>query len=497
MNKLWQQYQNITGNELEINLFFSQLCQQIITPFSRKQEIDLTAIDLLTRVGLEGKMGDQQAALQALYGQLILPLCDDFSTPASQLVDKILAHITNFFRHHPLGKLTDTLLRSYDLATIPDLLARQRQTRRIRAIPAPEQIKKAIILSRITIGADVTLVSPIIQRLQHTMPQATLILAGPKHLAQIFHDQGVIGPCEYARYSPLAQRLAYWPTLLRHIQQQTAGLDSNQFIILDPDSRLSQLGLLPLGPANSTYTLHSRLDQTQPRRLTDICNDWLNQLLPHSPTFAPRFWIAPTQIAQAHSFYKQFNHNTFKIVINFGVGGDDHKRLGDEFEQQLVHQLLALENTLVLLDSGVTPAEDAKANRLRLALADTWPTAKGQEADLTTIPIQRGLLQYRGPIGSLAALIQEADLFIGYDSCCQHLATATKTPAIICFAGAANNRFFARWQPLNQHGATHTIFIDEHLRQQPQQIIITILEIIAAQRHENSKTQHTAPRGQS
>lgn len=92
-----------------------------------------------------------------------------------------------------------------------------------------------------------------------------------------------------------------------------------------------------------------------------------------------------------------------------------------------------------------------------------YNTAELSERQLTKaqISFQHGLLRFTGKIDSTAGLIDSSDLFIGYDSCGQHVATATETPAIICFAGAANKRFLERWQPGNHHGKTTTYVIDQ------------------------------------
>ncbi|MDA3786621.1 MAG: hypothetical protein PF568_07050, partial [Deltaproteobacteria bacterium] len=84
-----------------------------------------------------------------------------------------------------------------------------------------------------------------------------------------------------------------------------------------------------------------------------------------------------------------------------------------------------------------------------------------QELAEAEIAVTHGLLRFSGRIDAMAGLISNSDLFIGYDSCGQHVATATKTPAIICFTGAANKRFLARWQPGNHHGKTTTFIIDQ------------------------------------
>ncbi len=477
MTDIRQQYLALAEQNEDFLPFFSSLASQFMTAFARGKETDMAIIDLLTEAGLNGTATAKQCAVQTLYPHIILPLCDDFSSLGMVEADRILARITTLYRHHDRGHTTNILLNDYGLKTEEQLLARQQRCRDMRAIAAPERIQKIFILSRITIGADVAIISPILQRLKQTMPGAKIIILGPRHLEQIFHGQGRVLSCQYQRNSLLEQRLSYWPHLHAQIKQECRGLQSNEILLLDADSRLSQLGLLPLIAEEATYTLASRHDQAQPQRLADICNCWLDSLLPGSTPSVSRFWLAAGQIAKAHAFFKQFRQNTFKIVINFGVGGDDNKRLADPFEEQLINTLLALDNTLVLLDSGTENTEQLRISILRTKAAKNYPSALVQETEYTPPPFQYGLLQYVGSIGSLAALIEQADLFIGYDSCCQHLATATKTPAIICFAGAANERFSQRWQPQNQHGVTETILIDEQLRHQPSQIVEQITNL--------------------
>ena len=464
---------------------FNKKCQQFMADFSAGRVPEMDLIDELVSAGLDSDEDDRQAAVHALYSQLIMPLCDDFSSRASALADRILARMTTIYRRHLLGRETDTLLNDYGLVTADDLLDRQQQTRQWRPITRPDRVKKVLLLSRITIGADIALLSPIIQRLRHSLPQADIILAGTPHLKQIFFKEQILEPCHYQRYSPLAQRLAHWPLLHHHIQQQRSSLLPEEFLLLDPDSRLSQLGLLPLAPVESTFTLHSRKDQAQPCRLTDICNQWLDTIMPPGPAFHPRFWLDPALQDDQRGcaqLSRRDKKNNFTIVINFGVGGDDKKRVPDPFEHDLLTALLAQEKTLIILDSGATPAEQLQAHRLRSAVAPHFPTTLITEDEKQPCAIQHGLAQCVSSIGCLATLIQAADLFIGYDSCCQHLATATTTPSIICFAGAPNERFFARWQPQNMHGSTTTIKIDAELRHRPEQVIAQLLSHVAAQR---------------
>ncbi|MEN8141774.1 MAG: glycosyltransferase family 9 protein [Thermodesulfobacteriota bacterium] len=438
-----------------------------------EKQLPLTIIDQLVEKALSGPAPARDSALQALYQQIILPLCDDFSSRGVTAAAQVLARVTHLFRSHGAGAATHSYLERHRITNEGEMLARYHEISQPRAISEPQRIKKVIVLSRVTIGADVALISPIIQRLAAALPQAQLIVVGPAHLPQLFaHPQKtrfLIFP--FDRYSRLAERLSFWPRLHDLLASEVADLSPEEYILLDPDSRLSQLGLLPLAPARSSYCLNSRQDQAGSPRLVDICNRWLDQLLPGSCRFANRIWLKPEQSATARSFFKQFKQKSFKIVINLGSGGDPGKELPPPFARQLAASLLAREKTIIFLDSGCGAREGEAGSKLRRQLRGSQPT--GLLADLKQPPpwSDHGLLQIRADIGNLAALIAEADLFIGYDSCCQHLATASQTPAIICFAGAPNPRFSQRWQPLAREGLTTTIMIDDELRCQPEEII--------------------------
>ncbi len=59
--------------------------------------------------------------------------------------------------------------------------------------------------------------------------------------------------------------------------------------------------------------------------------------------------------------------------------------------------------------------------------------------------LSRGVIGLQTRIGEIAALIANSDEYIGYDSACQHIAAALKTPCLTIFAGSNNMRFIRRW----------------------------------------------------
>ncbi|MGH9629633.1 MAG: hypothetical protein ACRD7E_15060, partial [Bryobacteraceae bacterium] len=117
-----------------------------------------------------------------------------------------------------------------------DLLARYERVRRPRtATGAPQNI---FVLSRITLGADVAVTSVILNALQRRFPRALVYFAGPRKNWALFAANPRIRhlAIDYGRGGTLQERLAVWPRLRALVDQPGS-------FVVDPDSRLTQLGL--------------------------------------------------------------------------------------------------------------------------------------------------------------------------------------------------------------------------------------------------------------
>ncbi|HRR06920.1 MAG TPA: glycosyltransferase family 9 protein, partial [Victivallales bacterium] len=62
-------------------------------------------------------------------------------------------------------------------------------------------------------------------------------------------------------------------------------------------------------------------------------------------------------------------------------------------------------------------------------------------------------------IGEAAAMIAASDLYIGYDSACQHIAAALEIKTITIFAGTNNTRFVRRWRAFGKN-KSYLIHVD-------------------------------------
>ncbi len=424
---------------------------------ARADACDLGLIDRLCALSFHPEPAIARAATQAIFSGVIEPLCDDFSLAGVEAANLTLAHILSFIREQPPGSELDSRLRAFGFASAADL------RRRHQTICQPHRlsprrlagIKRALILSRVTAGADIAITSVIVNRLRQRLPEAELVLIGPGHLRELF---ATLPGCRHRSFiyhndGFLFDKMTSWPPLLKIAQEELAGLAPNQALLFDPDTRLTQLGLLPLAPDEGTCYFPSRRFQPVPggqANLSALTNQWLNHLLDEDIHWRPRLALGPTDAYAAFRQRLRDRGCRRLVAVNFGVGKNPRKRVGGGFEAELILALLKLPDTVVLLDTGRSDQRGERlADHLHRARQGGWQALWLREEGLASLddPPGQGLIVFSGPLGALGKMIGAADCFIGYDSCGQHLAAATGTPSVIVFAGAPSERFVRRWAP--------------------------------------------------
>jgi ADP-heptose:LPS heptosyltransferase len=275
------------------------------------------------------------------------------------------------------------------------------------------------VLSRITLGADVAVTSVILDAAKRRFPDAAIYLAGPRKNWELFAADPRIRhlPVNYRR-GTLRDRLAAVPEL----REALAAPDS---IVIDPDSRLTQLGLLPVCPEDRYYFLESRAyggDGADP--LPVLASRWAKQIFGVSGA-APYVAVTPSPAGQKTG-----------IAISLGVGENPSKRIADPFEAELL-KLLAQIGEPLYIDQG---AGGDEAARVEHAIAQSGAKVE----------------RWHGSFAGFASIIAKSRLYVGYDSAGQHVAAACGTPLISVFAGFSCPRMFARWRP-----AGHVIRVND------------------------------------
>jgi ADP-heptose:LPS heptosyltransferase len=259
--------------------------------------------------------------------------------------------------------------------------------------------RRVVVLSRITLGADIAVTSVILDAAKRRWPDAEIVFAGPAKNYELFAADSRI------THAPIAYRRDAYLDVWRKLQA-IVGED----LVLDPDSRLTQLGLLSVGREDRYHLFESRsYGGDSDLALSQLAAQWIGDL-------QARPYVALPPGA-----------TTGRIAVSLGVGENQAKRLPNPFEEQLLTFLAACGP--LIIDRG----------------------AGGAEAARVEAAVQRAGIHvdyWDGSFAGFAQKISGSSLYVGYDSAGQHAAAALGVPLICIFAGFPSPRMFHRWRPV-------------------------------------------------
>ena len=226
-----------------------------------------------------------KSGIDATFNGIIEPLNDSFNVADRDVYYEIFSYVIQLIRELPEAVRIDKTLESFDLFTQQDLLDR------VRDLILPDKVwhghrnnvKKVFVLSRVTIGADVAVTSIIIERSKKLFPNARIcFLANSKNYELFGGEENIkIIPMDYQRRGGLISRLESWLHALESINSETKDMGSGEYAIIDSNSRVTQLGLLPLVEKDTGYYLFEPLAHAdeEMRKLGEDVNEWLNKVL--------------------------------------------------------------------------------------------------------------------------------------------------------------------------------------------------------------------------
>ncbi len=338
----------------------------------------------------------EEGCATALFGILIEGLADRFEPALCDVY----------------ARLFSQAIEGQDPAWLVARYERVRRTRRVKWEP-----KRVLVLSRVTLGADVAVTSVLLAAAKQAFADAELVFAGPRKNFELFAaDPRLSHACVEYRRGSLSQRLAVWD----HLKALAAAPDC---LVLDPDSRLTQLGLLPVCPEDRYHLFESRgYGGASDDNLPTLAAQWCEETLGVANA-AP--YVCPVGVASGLPAAGY-------IAVSLGVGENRAKRIPDPFEEQLLAVLAA--RLPLVIDKGAGGEEAARVER---AVAQSGAAATFWE----------------GSFAGFAQVIAGSKLYVGYDSAGQHVAAARDVPLISIFAGFPTPRMFHRWRPSGR-GAT-------------------------------------------
>jgi hypothetical protein len=351
--------------------------------------------DLIERALDEDNLFAARTATHALFGTVIEALGDLFAPELCDVYAKLFARV---------------IARALPEYNAHDLLLRYNRIRQVRHFPGGEIIR-VFVLSRVTLGADVAVTSIVLDAAKKKFPDAEICLVGPAKNAELFAEDPRITPVTlfYGRSNLLSERL-------QAAAELSVAVDEPSSIVIDPDSRLTQLGLIPVGDDARYFFFESRAFGGETAlSLPRLTAAWLKEVFDVENV---RSYIAPPA-----------QKKIADVTVSWGVGENQQKRVHGDFEFEILSHLLR-RNRPVLLDRGAGGEEAARINDLARRL--------GSPAHLHL---------HDGSYASFASHIAQSQLYVGYDSAGQHVAAASGVPLVSVFKGFAGDRMLARWSP--------------------------------------------------
>ena len=344
-----------------------------------------------------GTGAEAEEASTALFQGIAEPLADRFDPSLCDAYAALFSRVLAPFVDH---------------ASADGLRTRYERIR--RPLPAQHEPRRVVVLSRVTLGADVAITSVLLDAVKRRFPAAQILLAGSRKNWELFAADPRIGHLEvhYRRRGSLRERLAAGAELREKLSGRST-------LVVDPDSRLTQLGLLPVCPDEDYVFFESRsAGGGGTESLGQLASRWAGKVFSLQ---AARPYIAPAPPPVG---------GKADITVSYGVGENSAKRLGDPYEARLLRGLLETGHT-ILIDKGAGGEESERVER---AVADSGGAGR--------------IGVWKGAFAAFASRIAQSRLYIGYDSAGQHAAAAAGTPLVTVFSGYPHRRFFHRWRPV-------------------------------------------------
>ncbi|MDX2153607.1 MAG: glycosyltransferase family 9 protein [Bryobacteraceae bacterium] len=379
----------------------SDLAIELLNHCLRGSSWPVDLLETLLRMASHPDEDRARAGSHALFSIVVERLGDLFEPALCDTYASLFSHVIEYVRPE------------YVAAELLERYRRVRMPRRFEGDAA--RVENVFVLSRVTLGADVAITSVLLDAAKQRFPRASVQFVGTHKSYELFAADPRVKhvPISYGRTATLRERLSVWPEL-EHL------LRSPRSIVVDPDSRLTQLGLLPVCPEDNYFFFESRgYGEYGPEPLCALTKRWARETF---DVECSRPYIAPSY--QAEEFGDR------PITVSFGVGENPAKRIRDPFEEELLRALLQ-RGSVVVIDKGAGGDEKERVER---AVARSG----AKEGQVRT--------RY-GPFAPFAASIAASRLYVGYDSAGQHVAAACGVPLVTVFSGFVSPRMLNRWHP--------------------------------------------------
>ena len=440
---------------------------------------DVGVLEPVIDLALSNDVDAAGAGTAMLFGGVIESLADTFAADDRKALERVLARVIARVRSLPQASALDERLSRWGLVDESACLRRvdRMSTTGDLLSVEPPVVSTVFVLSRVTLGADILLNTPVLQRAALTFPKAQIVFIGDPETGRLLVgdiERAQVVDARYGRREVLARRILNWLSLVDVVEERTSDLSpGKEYLVIDLDSRLLQSGLLPvMSPTNEENHYLFWRGTVSPGSWRGASQgedviQWLDGRFGPDDggrSVCARISLSTADDAFAETCRRAWGLDTLSSVVsmNLGVGGNEAKRVGDRssraslFERELIRRLLSA-GTTVIVDRGAGDTELRRAAELtKVARDDGFEVIEATEERVPAAGGKRfdgraragRLLMFQGSIAKFAALVTLSSVYIGYDSLGQHLAGALGKDIVAVFAGYPSPVFVARWRPM-------------------------------------------------
>ena len=383
-------------------------------------------------------------ATHVVFADVVQPLADRFEDDSYDVHAAFMAEAV----HAPGSPITADI-EGLGYAHPQDLIERYGMLRSeaLEKTVVYEDILKVVVLSRVEIRADVAITSTILQCANIAFRSAELDLVAPKENAYLIGipyrmNRKIVS---YPRDGPLANRLLAWKRVRDKVRASIEDFQPGEWLVVDPDSCITQNGLLPLTDDGYVRFFDSRSYAEGERApIAELAADWCGLWffwggIEAQPFVAQRFGNCSGGSFLSSSLRKRI------AGVSFAVDGKESARLGGDFEDALL-ELLRKRGYWTVLDCGRNEADAAVA-------AERVHAFRGSTNHLTVIDDARHnqarLMACKATPATFGGWVSRASVYVGYDSAMSHVVATFFVPVIQVSAGAPNEMYRARWTPVS------------------------------------------------
>ncbi|TAN59446.1 methyltransferase domain-containing protein, partial [bacterium] len=415
-----------------------------------------------------------RTAFGPLFKDIIEYLADFLTIESRDVLVRVFYQIAEIIRRLPGLDKFDRALKSFGVNDEKDNFIYHSQVRKNALFTKDRaDVKRVVVLPRLTYGAEVAITSVLIKRALELYPQATLyLIIGDKKMRQIFGGNKRIKfrLLKRPRQGGLVENSLSWLNLVKMIKK------INPDLIFGPDSRVDSSGFRPLiSPERYFYWENTlpRADLGAAKPMAILLNDRLDSMFgkrAEGPAY-PTIYLQKKLLRSAQTVKEAFGLGRhYVLAVKYDVGNEYSKSLGQDFQKAHLRALLE-EGNVVMLDRGFGEKEEILSQELIdmaegmgvrvIPITDKAGSGKGYQINELSAQekIEAGepaLIVFYGSIGGWVSMTTIANEAFSYDSMNQHFSAADKgaqagIPVVIAFTGYHSEIFPKLWAPTGRN----------------------------------------------